>query len=54
MNEIGIKYKKIKAEPLISQKHEVRRLEFAKNHLKDDWTTTLFVDEASIWTHCYP
>jgi len=39
---------------MITQKHEIRRVDFAKKHLHDDWSKTLFVDETSLWTHCYP
>jgi len=54
LNELDINYKKVKTQPFITEKHKSRRILFAKNHLKYDWTKTLFVDEASIWTYCQP
>jgi len=38
-----------RATPMLTRSHRRRRVEWAKNHINDDWRRTLFTDETSVW-----
>ena len=51
LNECGIISKKPRFKPLISEKHKLNRVEWAKKYLNMDWNLVDFTDETSIWLY---
>ena len=47
LGESGGKFIKETQKPLLSEKHIVKRLQWAKNHQKFDWKKVIFTDEST-------
>lgn len=45
----GFKKKLPLATPMLTKAHKAKRVEWARNHINDNWNKTLFTDETSFW-----
>ena len=47
LKAMGYKWKSVRPIFELEEKHTPFRFEFAKNHLSDDWQSTVFIDEST-------
>lgn len=46
---LGYDKKRPIATPMLTRSHKEKRIEWAQNHINDDWNRTVFSDETSFW-----
>ena len=54
LHEKGYKWKRVKPTFYLGEDHMIRRLSFAQNHLNDDWSNTIFLDESTFRLYTSP
>jgi transposase len=49
LKDHGYDKKRPIATPMLTRNHKEKRIEWAQNHMNDDWNRTVFSDETSFW-----
>ena len=51
LKDKGYKWKPVRPTFYLEERHVISRLSFARNHLNDDWSQTVFIDESTFRLH---